>query len=115
MELKNIFGHKDPTNYEEVKSTIGYDMPLTDDSYSKEKASVFISFTIGANSLDQKKYQEIATKKADELAETMLRILSEKGIKMIDKLVEDRIEVIRNEYEDKLAKAREYVKENIKK
>jgi hypothetical protein len=102
-------------NYEEVKSSIGYDMPLTDDSYSKEKASVFISFTIGSNSLDQEKYQEIATKKAEELANLMGRILSEKGVKMIDKLVEERITAIRDEYEDKLSKAREYVKKSVKK
>ena len=112
---KDKLEHKEITDYEEVKATIGYDMPLSDDSYSKEKASVYISFTMGGNSLDQEKYQEIATRKADQLAEAMLKILTEKGTKMIDKLVEDRITEIRNEYEDKLAKAREYVKKNIKK
>lgn len=96
--------------YEEVKTTIGYDIPLSDDTYAKDKASVFISFTVGSEELDMDRYQEIADKKADYLAERVENILVNKGKKMIEKLVDSKVEAVRQEYESKLAKAREIIK-----
>ena len=97
---------------EGVKTTIGYEMPLSDDTYSKEKAVLFVSFTIKNGEVDEDHYQEVADKKATHLADLMEKLLIKKGIKMIDKLVDKKVEEIRKEYESKLTKARELVKLN---
>jgi gas vesicle protein len=111
--------------FEEVKATLGFDIPLSKDPYSKEKASVFISFTMGGNQLDRKEYTKEATRIARELTEETKEILKAQGeeVKLgieelrntrspeIDKLREE----LSNEYDEKLKKAKEIILEQREK
>lgn len=111
--------------YEEVKATLGFDIPLSKDTYSKEKASVFISFTIGGDSLDRELYTKEATRIAKELTEETKEILKQQGEEVkqgieelrntrnpeIDKLREE----LANEYDEKLKKAKEIILEQREK
>ena len=99
--------------YEEIKTTIGFEMPLKKSDFAKDKASVYVSFTIGSDEVDTEKYQDIADKKALHLAERMAEILVKRGSNMLDSIVDERIEEIRQEYEKKLAKAKEMVKSKV--
>jgi ElaB/YqjD/DUF883 family membrane-anchored ribosome-binding protein len=107
--------------FEEVKTTLGFDIPLSKDPYSKEKASVFISFTMGGNQIDRKEYTKEATRIARELTEETKEILKQQGEVVkegieelrntrnpeIDKLREE----LSNEYDEKLKKAKEIILE----
>lgn len=111
--------------FEKVKATLGFDIPLSKDPYSKEKASVFISFTMGGNQLDRKEYTKEATRIARELTEETKEILKAQGeeVKLgieelrntrspeIDKLREE----LSNEYDEKLKKAKEIILEQREK
>lgn len=111
--------------FEEVKATLGFDIPLSKDPYSKEKASVFISFTMGGNQLDRKEYTKEAIRIARELTEETKEILKAQGeeVKLgieelrntrspeIDKLREE----LSNEYDEKLKKAKEIILEQREK
>mgnify|MGYP001313225322 CR=1 FL=1 len=111
--------------FEEVKATLGFDIPLSKDPYSKEKASVFISFTMGGNQIDRKEYTKEATRIARELTEETKEILKAQGeeVKLgieelrntrspeIDKLREE----LSNEYDEKLKKAKEIILEQREK
>lgn len=99
--------------YEEVKTYIGYEMPLKKSEYAKDKVSVGVSFTIGAEEIDMERYQKIADQKADFLAQSMTEKLMDKGSEMIDGIVEQKVEGIRQEYESSLRLARDYVKNLI--
>lgn len=111
--------------FEEVKATLGFDIPLSKDPYSKEKASVFISFTMGGNQIDRKEYTKEAIRIARELTEETKEILKAQGeeVKLgieelrntrspeIDKLREE----LSNEYDEKLKKAKEIILEQREK
>jgi hypothetical protein len=77
--------------YEEVKATLGYDMPLSSDTYSKEKASLYISFTIGGDELNMKEYRKVVKETVKDLAKGTEELLIEKGQNMIDKIVEEKV------------------------
>lgn len=105
--------------FQEVKATLGYDIPLSKDPYSKEKASIYLSFTIGAEELDRELYKKEALEIAKELTTQAKEILKEQGeeLKMgieelkntrnpqIDKLREE----LSNEYDGKLKKAKDII------
>ena len=111
--------------FEEVKATLGFDIPLSKDPYSKEKASVFISFTMGGNQIDRKEYTKEAIRITRELTEETKEILKAQGeeVKLgieelrntrspeIDKLREE----LSNEYDEKLKKAKEIILEQREK
>lgn len=111
MEIKS--------KYEEVKATLGYDIPLSKDPYSKEKASVYLSFTIGAEELDRELYNQEVMRIAKELTQEAKSILIEQGeeLKMgIEELKNTRnpqIDKLREElaiqYDEKLKKAKEII------
>jgi ElaB/YqjD/DUF883 family membrane-anchored ribosome-binding protein len=119
METKN--------KYEEVKATLGYEIPLSDDTYSKEKASVYLSFTVGADELDRKQYTQMVKDTVKDLTDEAKRILLERGEELkkdleelkntrnpeIDKLREE----LDKEYKERFEKAKEMIldyKEQIK-
>jgi hypothetical protein len=93
--------------YTKVRSSIGFEMPLKNSDYAKDKATTYITFTMKVPKLKEDEYQAIANKKAQQLAEWMVEVLVEKGKNLIDALVDKRVEDIRKEYEQTLAKARE--------
>ena len=111
--------------FEKVKATLGFDIPLSKDPYSKEKASVFISFTMGGNQIDRKEYTKEAIRITRELTEETKEILKAQGeeVKLgieelrntrspeIDKLREE----LSNEYDEKLKKAKEIILEQREK
>lgn len=111
--------------YEEVKATLGFDIPLSKDPYSKEKASVFISYTIGGSELDRGLYTRETIRIAKELTEETKEILKQQGEEVkqgieelrntrnpeIDKLRQE----LSNEYDEKLKKAKEIILEQREK
>jgi len=107
--------------YEEVKATVGYDIPLSKDTFAKEKASLFLSFTIGADKLDREEYRKEVREVVKELAEDTKQVLREQwtGIsETVEELKSTRNDLIDKlraelsvEYDGKLAKAKEMILE----
>lgn len=107
--------------YEEVKATVGYDIPLSKDTFAKEKASLFLSFTIGAEHLDREEYRKEVRQVVKELAEDTKQVLLEQGVDVkasIEELKSTRNDLIDKlraelsaEYDGKLAKAKEMILE----
>jgi|GEM_PF-4093889 len=108
-----------PNKYEEVKVTLGYDIPLSKDTFSKEKASEFLSYTIGGDKLELDEVRTEARKTIQALVEDIKVMLLEGGeeIKLsIEELKNTRnpeIDKVRveldKEYAPKLAKAKEII------
>ena len=105
--------------WQEVKASLGYDLPLSEDTYSKEKASVYLSFTMGAEEIDREKYTEEVRKVSKALVEDAKEILmqdSQEVIKSIEELKNNRsddVDKLRIElaeqYGEKLKKAKEVI------
>jgi small-conductance mechanosensitive channel len=105
--------------WQEVKASLGYDLPLSKDTYSKEKASVFLSFIMGAEHIDREKYREEVRKVSKALVQDAKEILKEDSqevIKSIEELKNNRsddVDKLRVElaeqYEGKLKKAKEVI------
>jgi gas vesicle protein len=111
MEIKN--------KYEEVKATLGYEIPLSSDTYSKEKATVYLSITIGGDELDKDLYRKEARKIAMELTQDTKAILLEQGEEIKQSIEElkntrnpeiDKVrEELDKEYREKMEKAKEMI------
>lgn len=107
--------------YEEVKATIGYDIPLSKDTFAKDKASLFISFSIGGDKLDKEEYRKEVREVVKELAEDTKQVLREQWVGISETVEElkstrnDLIDKLRAElsveYDGKLAKAKEMILE----
>lgn len=107
----------------EVKMTLGYDFGLSKDTFSKEKASEFLSVSIGGDNLDNKELRKEARAEARELVKELredIKIILKEGgeeIKLdIEELKSTRNDLIDKlraelsaEYDDKLAKAKEMI------
>jgi len=105
MEMK-----KEKNDYEEVKVYVGYEMPMKDDSYAKDKASVGFSYTKGGNKIDREKVEEDLYKVADRLAEKLGDYLVTRGKEVVEAEVARRVGEIEKEYEEKLNIARQQIK-----
>ncbi len=106
-------------NTKEVKATLGYELPLSKDTYSKEKASVYLTFMITGEDLDKKKFQKEVNDTVKELSIQAKEVLLEgwEGVKKdLESLRAGRGEAIDElrvaldkEYTEKLTTAKEEI------
>ena len=96
--------------YEEVKVYVGYDMPMSDDSYAKDKATIGFSYTRSSGTLDRKRVEDELYEVVDNLAVKLGEYMVTKGKEVIDAEVNRRVAEIEIEYEEKLNLARQKIK-----
>lgn len=97
-------------NSEEVKVYVGYDLPMKDDSYAKDKATIGVSYTKSASELDRKAVEEDLFGVVDRLAVRLGEYLVTKGKEVVEAEVRRRVTDIEKEYEEKLNLARQKIK-----
>lgn len=104
---------------EGVKVSYGFDIPLSKDTYAKEKATVFLSFFINSPKVDKDELRKEARATAKELTDIVKEILKEEAESVKQSIAEFKearspeIDTLRKElseqYEDKLVKAKQLI------
>lgn len=85
------------------------EFPLKQSEYAKDKVGSSIKFGMEADKINEKDFNKRADLFMDKLFDDLSQRLVERGSGLIDKMVDDRIEEIRQEYEEKLDLARKEI------